>query len=256
MPYLVFGVLASLAYSSAVVLALPWISAMFWALTVLWVWRRVPRRTRRYLTMIVAMFVVMSMTPVSTSTEPLLMALMGLGMGITVVLPFLAQKYLFREDILHIRLNLRHRWNSREVGYVVFAALFVPFWLGLYFFTSDASSHWQMETPSDVVIVFISIMAIGVWEELVFIAALFGLLRRYLPYAWANLLQATFFTAFLYQIGFQGWIAINLFLYALYQGMVYYRTGNLMTTLIIHALVDLAVFATIFFAVYPPNILP
>lgn len=247
--------LASASYSAAVVLTLPWLSATLWLLTILWVWLRVAPRTRRYLLMIIAMFVVMSVTPVGTKTDVTFIALMGVGMLATVLLPFIAEKYLFREDILHIRFNLHHHWKRREIGYVVFAALFVPFWLGLYFFTSDASAHWQLETPSDVIIVFVSIMAIGVWEELVFIATLFGLLRRYLPYAWANLVQATFFAAFLYQIGFQGWIVINLFLYALYQGMVYYRTGNLATTLIIHALVDLAVFATIFFSVYPPSVL-
>lgn len=59
------------------------------------------------------------------------------------------------------------------------------------------------------------------------------------------------FLAFLYQIGFRGWIVPLVLFYTMYQGYVFYVTKNLFVTITIHILVDLIVFASLLYSVRP-----
>jgi len=105
-----------------------------------------------------------------------------------------------------------------------------------------------MATFGDVAIVFACIMVIGIWEEFFFIGMVYGILQQILPYAWAIGLQSIFFSAFLYQIGFHGWIVPLVFMYAMFQAYVFHKTKTLLITLVIHILVDLTVFINLFLA--------
>lgn len=77
-----------------------------------------------------------------------------------------------------------------------------------------------------------------------------GVLQHVLPYAWAIALQAIFFTAFLFQIGFRGWIVPLVFMYAMFQAYVFHKTKTLLITLVVHILIDLTVFINLFLAAH------
>lgn len=248
-PFILFGLLVVLAYASAVMYAAPVVSCAAWFVAAFVVWRWVPASQRKYLMIMAAMIIVMSITPVQTATTGWLPVFMLLGMAVAVALPIIIGKYVFKTDIIHLHIDLQ-KWRPIEFGYVIFASTIVPVTLFVYFFTTDAAHHWPISTAWDIALVFGAIMAIGMWEEFFFIAAIYGILRRYLHVGWANLLQALLFTTFLYQVGFQGWIIIPLLLYTLYQGYIYSKTNNLLINLVIHAIVDLFVFIALIAATF------
>lgn len=246
---IIFGCLAAIGYASAVVFVAPVVSLVAWFLASILIWRYMPANQRKYLCIMAAMIIVMSVTPVSTATTGWMPILMLMGMAVAVAIPFVVGKYLIKQNIVHLHIDMQ-RWKPIEYGYVAFASVVVPPTLFVYFLTSDAAHHWPLVSVWDITIVFGAVMAIGMWEEFFFIAAIYGILRRYLSFGWANLLQAIIFTTFLYQVGFQGWITVALLLYTLYQGYVYYKTNNLLVNLVIHAIVDLFVFIALVVATY------
>lgn len=208
------------------------------------------KRTRSYLLLIAGAIGIMMITPVSTNTQPLMMALMFSGMFVAVALPYFVSHKIFKHPLIHFALDIRNPLTKHQVFLILFAVVVASPWIILYFMTSGAHEHWPLGNASDISIVFGSIMAIGLWEEFLFIATIFGVLSRILPVGWANILQATMFTAFLYQIGFVGWIVVNTFLYALYQGYVFYSTKRLLVSVIIHVIIDLIVFGALVYAAY------
>ena len=52
---------------------------------------------------------------------------------------------------------------------------------------------------------FIGVNAVGLWDELFFICTAFALFRRHFPLWQANILQATIFVSFLWELGYQSW---------------------------------------------------
>ena len=244
------GIVGVMAFAAMV------LDVQLWVVTLLWVVAygavaMVPESRRRHLLLVVTMLLLLGISPLGTSTEINPGAIMTLGMLVAVGLPFLVQKLsVVDADLLHLRL----RWGwptKREWGYIAFAAGLTSPVIVLYFLTSGAGHGWHMESLADTLVSFAAIMIIGAWEEVFFIAAIFGIFRKYLPYRVANILQASAFTMFLYAFGFHGWVMISVLLYTYYQGFVYYKTGNLLVTLIIHAIVDLCVFLAILFSVQP-----
>lgn len=230
--------------------------APLWTIVLVWVAAysavvATPESRRRHLALVATMLLVLGISPLGTSTEINPGAIMTLGMLVAVGLPFLVQKLSKADaDLLHLRL--RWGWPTRhEWGYIAFAACLTSPVIVLYFLTSGAGHGWHMESLGDTLVSFAAIMIIGAWEEVFFIAAIFGVLRKYLPYRVANILQASAFTMFLYAFGFDGWVLIFVLWYTYYQGFVYYKTGNLLVTLIIHAIVDLCVFLAILFSIQP-----
>ncbi len=208
------------------------------------------RHQRRHMALYGMMLLVLALSPLSTSTELVPATMMLVGMAGAVSLPFVAQFVAREKDLLHLRLRVA--WPTRqEWGYIAFAACMTSTVLAIYFATTSAGHNWHMETPGAALISFMAIMLIGAWEEVFFIAGVFGLLRKHLSYRSANILQAVAFTTFLYVFGFQGWVVPFVLWYTYYQGFVYYKTRNLFLTLIIHAIVDLFVFLAIFLSLRP-----
>lgn len=195
--------------------------------------------------------VIMAIIPVATTINVSQFIFMGGGMIVAVATPYIIAHRRYKTSFLDTAWDLRKRWTRREVAYVLTAVMICGFWLFYYFLTTNANKGWSMESTNDILIVFAVIMIIGLWEELFFIAFIFTALNRYLPFLAANTLQAIMFTAFLYQIGFQGWIVPFVFSYTWYQGYVFYKTKNLLVTITIHVLVDLLVFVALLFSVRP-----
>lgn len=185
---------------------------------------------------------IMLATPVSTNITLKHCLSMTTGMVLAVIAPYWLAKHNFKHSLVHFNLRLRRPWTHEEIFYVAFAVIACSLSMFAYFNGSDAHRNWPLSTTSDIIIVFMSIMVIGIWEEFFFIATIYGIFQRLLPYAWAVILQAILFTAFLYQIGFKDWIVPLVFMYTIFQAYVFHKTKTLFITLTIHVLVDLSVF--------------
>jgi Kef-type K+ transport system membrane component KefB len=71
---------------------------------------------------------------------------------------------------------------------LVLGWLILPF----YFITSGVYRNWPVvDSPDLIARLFVGVGAVGIWDELFFICTVFALLRRHLPDAAANLLQAS-----------------------------------------------------------------
>lgn len=245
------AVLSVVAFTLTVTDAPLWVLILAWISTYGLVTGLRGEAQRRHFALVATMLLVLGISPLGTSTDVNPGAIMTLGMLVAASLPFLVQKFSKADaDLLHLRFKWA-RPTRIEWGYIAFAATLTSLVIASYFFTSGAGHSWHMETLGATLISFAAIMIIGAWEEVFFIAGIFGILRRYLPYRTANILQAIAFTTFLYAFGFHGWVLIFVLWYTYYQGFVYRKTGNLLITLIIHAIVDLIVFLAILFSIQP-----
>lgn len=250
---LAVGILCTITYVSHIVFQQPLIGWTAYAIAV-GMTGLMARQAEKYLALVVMGVGIMSIAPVSTKTTPIDMALMGLGMALALGLPYFISHRVYRDSLIHFKLDFRRKWRPVEIGAVVFAVFCCYSVMPLYFATTNGISHWQMGNLTDIVIVFVAVMGIGMWEEFFFVATIFGIFQRYLPFFWANTLQATLFTAFLYQIGFREWIVPGIFLYAFTQGYVFYKYKFLLCNVIIHGLVDLVVFLILYNAVFPGSL--
>lgn len=213
-----------------------------------------PRQVSRYLALMVLAVGCMLLTPVGTKTDALSMALMGGGMALAIAIPYVISHLVYKDALIHFKLDFRRKWRPIEVGAVVFSVLSAYIFMPLYFATTSGAGHWQMGDAMQISIVFLSIMLIGMWEEFFFVATNFSIMQRYMPFWTANIVQAAMFAGFLYQIGFQDWIAVNTFLYALYQGYVFHKFKFLLLNVTIHAIVDLIVFLALYNAIFPGSV--
>lgn len=135
------------------------------------------------------------------------------------------------------------RWSRAQwlylVSVVTAAWLFLPY----YFISSGTYRNWPaIRTPSEIGRLAVGVNAVGLWDELFFICAVFALLRRHFPVWQANLLQATIFTSFLWELGYQAWGPLLTAPFALVQGAIFQLTKNLTYVVVLHLLFDVIVF--------------
>lgn len=84
---------------------------------------------------------------------------------------------------------------------------------------------------------------------------MFALLRRHLPDAAANVLQAAVFVSFLWELGYRAWGPVLTIPFALLQGWIFVRTHSLAYVVTVHLLFDAVVFAVLVHA-HNPGMLP
>ena len=249
LPVLGIVLLIALTYVLHTMFSLTFLAWILWIITGIIILYTKLHKTSHVGLMAIGLALLLA-TPVGTSISWGRFFLMAGGMLMAVIVPFVISQYYFKHSLVHFNLNLRRKWSWLEIGYVVGAVISCMLFMFLYFSTTNAHENWPMATFSDTVIVFTCIMVIGIWEEFFFIGTIYGILQRILPYAWAIGLQAIFFSAFLFQMGFHGWIVPLVAIYAMFQAYVFHKTRTLLITLIIHILVDLTVFINLFLAAH------
>lgn len=195
--------------------------------------------------------VLLAITPINTKINFWHGVFMASGMLGAVIIPYLLAHRRYHQSFIHMGLDFRRRWSRREIGFVSFAIIASGFWQFLYFLTTDAHHGWYLDTPLNILVTFLVIMIIGLWEEFFFIALVLTILKHYLSFWIANIIQGCMFTAFLYQFGFKGWILPLVFAYALYQGYVFHVTRSLLVTITIHVCVDMIVFIALLYSARP-----
>ncbi|GAA3926510.1 CPBP family intramembrane glutamic endopeptidase [Microbacterium soli] len=217
--------------------------------------KRIPSLTRDLGLIALGMLIVHAIS-LEAQLDDLAMLRFALALGGAVLVPYLLSRFAFGDRAVSFPWRARRRWNRWQwgwlVGVLVLGWLILPF----YFITSGVYRNWPVvDTPELIARLFVGVGAVGIWDELFFICTVFALLRRHLPDALANVLQAIVFVSFLWELGYRAWGPVLTIPFALLQGWILLRTRSLGYVVVVHLLFDAVVFAVLVHA-HNPGMLP
>ncbi|XPP26105.1 MAG: type II CAAX prenyl endopeptidase Rce1 family protein [Leucobacter sp.] len=202
---------------------------------------------------------IIRLIPLSAELDNWAMVRFALALGGAVAVPYLISRFVYRDRASGFPWRGGGRWRAMHWGWL--AAVLVLGWLILpfYFIASGVYQNWPVvDTPEQIVRLFIGVGAVGIWDELFFICTVFAVLLRHFP-AWAaNLLQAVVFVSFLWELGYRSWGPLLTIPFALAQGYIFLRTRSLAYVVTVHLLFDAVVFLVLVYAHTPgmPAIFP
>ncbi|WP_294178568.1 CPBP family intramembrane glutamic endopeptidase [uncultured Schumannella sp.] len=170
----------------------------------------------------------------------------GIVLGAAVAVPFLVDRFVYRRRAVRFPWRSHEKKTRAELLYLFAVPALGWAILPFYFIRSGAYENWpNIENASELARFFVGVNAVGTWDELFFICTCFALLRRHFPVWQANLLQATIFVSFLWELGYRAWGPLLTIPFALLQGWLFSRTRSLGYVLIVHLLFDAIVFLAI-----------
>ncbi|WP_029202857.1 CPBP family intramembrane glutamic endopeptidase [Ornithinimicrobium pekingense] len=171
---------------------------------------------------------------------------LGFVLAAAVAVPVAIDRLVYRRSAIRFPWLTGRRWTRMQWAYVVAVPLLGWLILPFYFIRSGAYQNWPpIQTASEYGRFFVGVNSVGLWDELFFICICFALLRRHFPLWQANLLQATIFVSFLWELGYREWGPLLTIPFALLQGYIFTRTKSLTYVVIIHLLFDAVVFLAI-----------
>lgn len=180
------------------------------------------------------------------------MILFTLALGGAVLVPYLVSRFIYKDRAINFAWRSDKKW-SRAQWIWLFSVIFLA-WLILpwYFISSGVYNNWPaISSVDEIVRLFIGVGAVGIWDELFFIAIVFVVFLRHLPPWLANVLQATVFVSFLWELGYREWGPALTIPFALVQGFIFLRTKSLGYVVIVHLIFDAIVFAVLVHAHNP-----
>lgn len=175
-----------------------------------------------------------------------------LALGWAVVVPYSISRWVYREHAIRFPWGLG-RWSRRMWAYLVVVIVAAYLILPWYFLTSGVYTNWPAVVEWHAIArLFIGVNAVGLWDELFFICTCYVLFLRHFRPAVANVLQATIFVSFLWELGYQAWGPFLTIPFALIQGLIFSWTKqNLLYVVVVHLLFDAIVFLVIVHAHHP-----
>jgi hypothetical protein len=196
---------------------------------------------------------ILGITSIDTNLSNRHMATMGGSLIAAIAAPaLLARKWLGSDSLVHFPWRMGRSWSAREWGYIALTIALAYFLLPYYLRETGAYLNWGVDANAESIIrLFLGTNAVGLWDELAFIVITLGVLRRFLPFVWANLAQAILFTSFLYELGFTDWGPFFIFPFALVQGLVFKIKESLAYVVAIHLSLDFVLFLAIVNAHHP-----
>jgi len=207
---------------------------------------------RRNLLLIYISIAILGITPINTQISWAHMLIMGTTIGLALALPYLISRYIYLEHAVRFRFHHGRQWYKSEIIYILATATAAYFLVPFYLKNTGSYHNWTVDAgAANVTRLFVGTNALGIWDELFFISTIFGILRRYIPFTWANLAQAVLFTSFLYELGFRGWGPVVIFPFALSQGYIFKKTESLFYVITIHLTLDLVLFLALLNAHHP-----
>ena len=209
------------------------------------------RSFAKHLVLVYGSVGVLGVIPIGTSLAPGHIAVMTVALVATVVVPYVIMRYVYHEDTIQYPL-LHGRWHWWHYGYILLTALIGYFLLPFWMHTTGDYANWSVrDNPVELFILFLTTNGLGIWDELFFVVTTLAILRKHIPFWVANLIQATLWTAFLFDLAFQSWVFPLVFLFALLQGIVFARTHSLLYVLAIHLTLDFVLYLALVNAHYP-----
>ncbi|PFG20212.1 CPBP family intramembrane glutamic endopeptidase [Serinibacter salmoneus] len=180
------------------------------------------------------------------------MARFTVALGLAVLVPWAISRYLYREDAVRFPMAGGWRWQGWQWIYIAVVVVVGYLILPFYFIGSGVYANWPtLETGGEIVRLFIGVNAVGLWDELFFIATVFTLLQRHFPFWLANVLQAAVFVSFLWELGYREWGPALTIPFALVQGWLFARVKSLPYVVVVHLLFDAVVFGVLVHAHHP-----
>ncbi|WP_234988141.1 type II CAAX prenyl endopeptidase Rce1 family protein [Demequina sp. NBRC 110056] len=174
------------------------------------------------------------------------------ALSLAVLVPWALAKYWLGHGAVRFPMFTGKRWSRAQwiyLGVVIVAGyLILPF----YFIGSGAYQNWPtLDGDGDIARLFVGVNAVGIWDELFFICTVFALLMRHFPMWLANVLQATVFVSFLWELGYREWGPLLTIPFALVQAWIFSRFKSLPYVVAVHLLFDAVVFAVLVHAHHP-----
>ncbi|THJ67574.1 CPBP family intramembrane metalloprotease [Arthrobacter echini] len=203
----------------------------------------------RDLLLIVVGVTVMSLVPISTDIGLDHMGVMGAAMILAVGVPYLVSRFVYRDHAIRFPIRTGQRWTRTEKWYLPAVVVIGYALLPVYMIGTGVYTNWPAASdPGGIARLFVGTNGLGIWDELFFICTVFALLRRHLPMAQANVLQAVLFTSFLWELGFHAWAPLFIFPFALLQAFIFTRTRSLSYIICVHLLFDFVLFLVLIHA--------
>jgi membrane protease YdiL (CAAX protease family) len=200
----------------------------------------------RDLSLIAAGLLIVSSMSLEAHLDDLSMVRFAVVLGGAVAVPYAVSRFVYRDHAVRFPWRGGGPWRGLQWGWLVAVLLLGWLILPFYFISSGVYLNWPVvDTPDLIARLFVGVGAVGIWDELFFICTVFALLRRHMPNAVANLLQAIVFVSFLWELGYREWGPLLTIPFALLQGMIFLRTRSLAYVVTVHLLFDAVVFAVL-----------
>lgn len=212
----------------------------------------VDRRLGRDLLLIALGMGIISTIPLAADLSDAGIARFAVVLSLAVLVPWAVSRYVYRDDAIRFPVRTGRRWNRTQIVYLLVVLVAGYLILPAYFIGSGSYQNWPaIETPQEIARLFVGVNAVGIWDELFFVCVVFALLRRHFALWPANLLQATVFVSFLWELGYRSWGPLLTIPFALVQGWIFARTKSLTYVVCVHLLFDAIVFAVLVHAHHP-----
>ena len=186
--------------------------------------------------------VLLGATPLEADLSDLGMLRFTLILGAAVIVPtLLARRFVARDAITFPVRGTP--WTTSRWVYLVVVVVVGYLVLPFYFIGSGTYHNWPAVTgANEIARLFIGVNAVGIWDELFFFCIVFTLFRRHVPLWTANLLQATIFVSFLWELGYRSWGPALTIPFALVQGWIFAATASLGYVVTVHLIFDAIIF--------------
>ena len=209
----------------------------------------IDRSLLRDLALIAVGLVAISLVPITTDISTEHMLVMGTAMILAVAIPYSVSRFVFKDHAVRFPVMTGHPWTRTEKWYLAAVVVMGYALLPVYMVNTGVYRNWPaVSDPEGIFRLFLGTNALGIWDELFFICTAFMLLRRHLPMAQANVLQAVLFTSFLWELGFRAWAPVFIFPFALVQAWIFTRTKSLSYIVAVHLLFDFVLFLVLLHA--------
>ena len=209
----------------------------------------IDRSLLRDLALIAVGLVAISLVPITTDISTEHMLVMGTAMILAVAIPYSVSRFVFKDHAVRFPVMTGHPWTQTEKLYLAAVVVMGYALLPVYMVSTGVYRNWPaVSDPEGIFRLFLGTNALGIWDELFFICTAFMLLRRHLPMAQANVLQAVLFTSFLWELGFRAWAPVFIFPFALVQAWIFTRTKSLSYIVAVHLLFDFVLFLVLLHA--------
>jgi hypothetical protein len=216
----------------------------------------VDRHLARHLALIAGGLVVISTMSLRADLTDAGMTRFAVVLSAAVLLPYLVQRYVYREDVIRFPWRTGQRWSHFEYGYLGVVLVLGYLLLPVYFIGSGSYRNWPTVTePAEIARLFVGVNAVGLWDELFFMCTTFALLRRHFPLWQSNVLQSAIFVSFLWELGYQSWGPFLTIPFTLVQGYLFNRTRSLPYILCTHLIFDCVLWLVLLHA-HNPGWLP
>jgi len=212
----------------------------------------IDRLLARHLALIALGQVIISTISLKADLSNAGVARFAVVLGLAVIVPYVISRWGRGEHLIRFSMRGGWPWTRTQWWYIAVVVVAGYLILPYYFIGSGVYRNWpDVAGGAEIARLFLGVNAVGIWDELFFIATVFALLLRHFPVWLANVLQATVFVSFLWELGYREWGPLLTAPFALIQGWIFSWARSLPYVITVHLLFDAVVFAVLVHAHRP-----